>query len=345
MSAMFLLCLGNDANAQITINKSVNVSTAYVGNTVTYTIQYSYLSTTDPFLLNASITDQVPTGLQNVAVSSALGTINFNPVTNMATISFGDLPAGTTGDVVITGVVATSAPPNSVLTNQATLSGTNGSATSNQVQTTVLASAGVSMYKLLMSPGMENQLSTLIQGESASYGFFIANGGNTPLSNACFSDALPNPDKLVVTSIGTGVWNNPGSLTTANIEYTTNLNGAWTPLSGSPFNVNVNSVVTPSLASGEYITQVRWCFNGDMPVGMGQGTPAPRINITAAADTPLGDKTNCINFVATGVNVLACVDFEVIETITTSVPGVNKYGSAYSLAIRAKYRFYLRDRK
>ena len=75
-----------------------------------------------------------------------------------------------------------------------------------------------------------------------------------------------------------------------------------------------------------------------MDPGLQTASP-PYIYFTAAADTPLGAKTNCIDFTTTttpiGGNMQNCMNFDVVAPATAAIPGINKslVGGVYSVGI------------
>lgn len=110
-------------------------------------------------------------------------------------------------------------------------------------------------------------LNGITMGETMSYGFKLYNIGDVPLENVVVVD--PIPPQLNVKTITAGNNNQPeGSIMVA-ISYQSNMNAAWTPITGSPFATPAMQTVDVSelgLVEGEYITQLRWEM-GSLPVG------------------------------------------------------------------------------
>ena len=108
----------------------------------------------------------------------------------------------------------------------------------------------------------------VIAAGTLDYGFKIKNAGNVDLTNMVITDTVPK--QLEVTSLRTGINNQPDGSIEVSIDYKTNINSEWTPLSGNPFatppagqSVNVSDL---GLGSNEYITDLRWTLP-TVPVG------------------------------------------------------------------------------
>ncbi|RME50549.1 MAG: hypothetical protein D6790_21065, partial [Caldilineae bacterium] len=91
--------------------------------------------------------------------------------------------------------------------------------------------------------------------------------GDTPISSVTITDVIP--PQLDVTVIRAGDPNTPDGTFPITITYQTNLNSSWQTVPGSPFWTGPEQTVPVSalgLASGEYITALRWEY-GEIPLG------------------------------------------------------------------------------
>ena len=326
---------GSAARGQsLQINKSVDRTTASPGDAVIYTIQYNCVSITNP-CTNVVITDHIPDllGVQNAATVTLIsntGTTFFDEANRLAVFNLGTLPAGTTGEVKLKAIIG-STPGGTVVPNSATItSGGGSSIVSNTVSTTINTVTGLGLVKTANSiPDLGNQ--QLPQGGQGYYEFTVNNAGNVPLPNLCFSDTLPSPNKLSVTSITTGKFN--GTTGTVQIDYQTNLNTTWTALAGSPFAVSTSSTVPVSLPTGEYVTIVRWCFSDPYAVGTYAGGPFPRVMFNIAADMPLGYISNCVSGTSTNAASRFCIQPPIVPPLNGAIPSVIKSVSNQNPAI------------
>ncbi|WP_198424764.1 SdrD B-like domain-containing protein, partial [Spirosoma endbachense] len=310
----------------VEIQKSVSKSTINPQSDFTYTLKYSCTSITDP-CQDVVITDKLPQGATEVRLFSQIGTTSYNATTGIATFTLGDLPAGTTGQVEIRLQVDGSIPGGTVLPNSATVTSGGTPIVSNSVSTTVNTQQATILRKLTGSTNSAGS-NVFSQGSEGYYLFDFSNSGNTSFSNFCLADStLPIPDKLRVTSIQTGEYNNywgDAVPETVTVSYKTNLNTSYQDLSGSPFSTSVSSSVTPTLAANEYITAVKWCFNGTALPGFSV-LKEPTIVVAVAADAPLGDYQNCSTLNQDGTTVRqACASFTVKTPVNGAITHIIK---------------------
>lgn len=145
IGTLFFLCWTNNAQAQLTINKTVDKPTVLSGELFTYTLQYRCANITDP-CTNVSITDVLPVGIKFYDLTGSVHTIGqtgtYDSNNRTVTFDFIDpLPAGSTGDLTITCFFPNgSTPDGTVVTNTATITDGVNPVTSNPVTVTSSAS-------------------------------------------------------------------------------------------------------------------------------------------------------------------------------------------------------------
>jgi uncharacterized repeat protein (TIGR01451 family) len=316
----------------VEIQKSVSASAVNPESAFTYTIKYSCTSITDP-CQNVVITDKLPQGMRVVDLASQIGTTSYDATTQIATFTLGTLPAGTTGEVQIKLQATGNVPGGTVLPNSATITSGGTSIVSNSVSTTVNTQQAIALQKLIRT---FNSVGSNIfpQGSNGYYSISVSNIGNTSISNFCVEDTtLPIPDKLKVTAIQTGQYSNYFGATnpeTVTVSYKTNLNTSYQDLSGSPFSTSVSSSVIPTLAADEYITAVRWCFNGTVLPGFNE-ILLPTIFVSIATDAPLGDYQNCATLSQAGTTFQeVCPSFTVKTPVSGAITSISKTNNSTS---------------
>ncbi len=120
--------------------------------------------------------------------------------------------------------------------------------------------------------------------QTVNYTLSAKNTGNVPLDSLILTDNIPS--QVTVSSITTGIYNNPPS--NLIIRYKTNLKSNFTNWSGSPFNPTTNQTLNVSdlgLAANEYITVIQYDY-GSVPVGF---SPSTTPKITATINSNLTD--------------------------------------------------------
>ncbi|SDT13835.1 conserved repeat domain-containing protein [Paenibacillaceae bacterium GAS479] len=183
--------------------KSADMSTAFIGDTVTYTLIAS--NTGNISIMNAVITDPLPAGSSFVAGSVTVGGVSVpaaNPVTG---ISVGTI--GINSSVTVTfQVLVTANPPGGNLVNQSTISYTYqppdgriiiGSTPSNQVVIPIVTppdSPDVQIIKV----GSPN---SGIVGDIITYSITATNNSIAAVFNAVLTDIIPGSFSFVPASV------------------------------------------------------------------------------------------------------------------------------------------------
>ncbi|MBO0952760.1 SdrD B-like domain-containing protein [Fibrella forsythiae] len=289
------------AQAQsLQVRKTVDRSSLNPDGILTYTIQYNCVSITNP-CTNVVINDIIPP-MYGVTLQPANGV--YNSSLRQVTFSLGNLPAGTTGEVKISGNVSSAIPGGTVLPNSATITSGGSTTVSNTVSTTVNSVLSLDLNKQIQAvPSLG--ANRLMQGQEGYYDLYIGSSGNVAKTNLCLVDTLPMASKLRVKSINTGIMQNYDG-NTVSIQYQTNLNTNWTTLPGSPFLVTAGLSIPVTLPANEYVTIVRWCLTNAFTPGANTSTGF-RVYFDVAADAPLGPVTNCARATSDQINRSACV--------------------------------------
>ncbi|MBZ0302303.1 MAG: carboxypeptidase regulatory-like domain-containing protein, partial [Anaerolineae bacterium] len=134
--------------------------------------------------------------------------------------------------------------------------------------------------------GISSQWRFLIGQQVGYYVLFVNNDTGVPLDNVTIIDNIP--DQFEVTEVTSGTYYNSGGVTVT-VSYQTNLSGGFVPLGSSPASSNATFSI-PALASGEYITNIRWQY-GTVPIAFSANS-LPRINGTVIDPDNTGAPVN-----------------------------------------------------
>lgn len=179
--------------------KTVNHAFAKLGDTLTYTV-----SVTNPATVpatNVLVTDAIPAGTTYASgLTASVPFTGTNPATGITLTS---IPAGVTATVSWNVTVNSGIPPTNPISNQATISGTGYSYTTNSVATQVNF-ADVTVLKTV-------DKSFAGAGEILTYTLQLGNTGNVNASSITITDAIPSGTTFVPGSV-TGATGVPPSL-------------------------------------------------------------------------------------------------------------------------------------
>ncbi|RME48005.1 MAG: DUF11 domain-containing protein, partial [Caldilineae bacterium] len=161
------------------LTKSVSANAAPLGATLVFTLTYQNTGASPT--PNALLRDALPPGL-NFAGASAGG--RYLTATNAVSWSLGSIPAGGSGQVVLTTTLESTQPPDDgdVLDNRAVLSADGASINSNRVAVTVQA------------PNLQVSKSAppyAYPGDAITYTIRYANTGSLTATHTLITDTLP----------------------------------------------------------------------------------------------------------------------------------------------------------
>ena len=178
----------NQANLS-PMTKSVNKSISYVGDTLTYTLNFTNVGSDNAY--DVVVLDTIPTGtnfIPNSVIVNGVGDSS-NPQTG---INLGTIPSGQvntiTFQVQVDTVPAGSTISNTAITDYSFLIGGNTISTgvlSNVVTTTILGRAQIGMIKSATLPFAK-------LGDTLTYTIELNNTGSTTANNVFFSDTIPS---------------------------------------------------------------------------------------------------------------------------------------------------------
>lgn len=230
---------------------------AALNEDVVYQLQVCPNSST-LYINNAVVTDTLPAGAVFVSASGG-GTYGNGQVS----FNFGNLTTACVSQNLTVRYPTGSYAVGASVTNNATLNAeiptVNGVAAIPPLTASLThtLSAGV----MARTFTKKASASTAKTGVSLTYYFDVANTGNVGFDNFSIEDSIPT--QLNVTSIRSGTISNNVAPTLA-VEYQTNANGSWTPVTGFPRTVtsSVYSVAVSSLnlGTGVYITKLRYTY-------------------------------------------------------------------------------------
>lgn len=172
--------------SDLVISKSVNSLYAASGDTIIYTLTYSNSGSQD--VTGVTITDVFPTGwayiyMQPTATSVTGSTYTWN---------IGSIPAGSSGTIVLSGLVSNVFSSGTVISNNATISGqlidldsTNNSGTANFTIFDFIPTSDI-----IITKAVDNATPTT--GSIITYTLTFSNSGSETVYNVLVSDILPS---------------------------------------------------------------------------------------------------------------------------------------------------------
>ncbi|MGL6105196.1 hypothetical protein [Romboutsia sp.] len=230
----------NQANLS-PINKSVNKLISYVGDTLTYTLNFTNTGSDNAY--NVVVLDTIPTGTNFIPNSVMINGVgdSSNPQTG---INLGTIPSGQvntiTFQVQVDTVPAGTTISNTAITDYSFVIGSNTINTgviSNVVTTTILGRAQIGMTKTATP-------SYVKLGDTLTYTIELNNTGSTTADNLFFSDTIPLGTTFANNITVNGVTvpganpNPPSSIPVGNID------------SGSTTTISFNVIVVTLPTSG-----------------------------------------------------------------------------------------------
>ncbi len=230
----------NESQAQVLINpdivplqlqKVVNVGSAKVGDSVTFTISLD--NTNNSIIEGIVINDSLPTGLEFISGTANLNGTQIAPnTTNGLSFSIGDIPANTQWTLTYDALITADSVDDS-LTNSATASATNANANSNTDSATVnIVDGDIVITKSVNVPSAHI-------GESVVYTVSVHNPANHALNDVVLTDTLPNDFELQNNSV------------TVDQQQTNNVT-----VSGSNFSVNLGTLGATETATVSYTVSI-----------------------------------------------------------------------------------------
>ncbi|MGL4849378.1 MAG: DUF7507 domain-containing protein, partial [Clostridium sp.] len=279
---------GPDVNGRAVLTKSVDKTTAAVGEEVTYTLVAGNIGSVT--INNVTITDTIPQGTSYVSNSTTINNgaaQNTNPQTG---INVGTLTSGQSATIVFKVKVDTIPNPNPFF-NQGILgfqfnNGTQtvtGAGLTGNVFTTVTAPSGGSGS---ISINKSTDKTTAAINETITYTVVLTNNGTLPYTNLQFVDTIPNGTTFVSGSV--------------------NVNGTAQPT----FNPQTGFAITPPLAVGGVATVTYSIQATTIP------TPNPIVNVANGIfQTSSGSGSNLSNAVNTTITTPASGSASITKSV------------------------------
>lgn len=216
----------NVSAPDVDVVKSANVTTAVVGDTITYNVAVSNSGIAP--INNALVVDAIPSGATFVTNSVTVDGTPRPGASPNAGIAIGTIAPGAT---VIVGfnLNVTSLPTPATLSNQASVSFTSGSFSGSTASNTVI----IPVYQPILAIQKVGSTSNATVGDTVTYELHITNSGNLP-ADLTITDPIPQggafiPNSVIVNgvpqpganpaagfSVGTV---NPGQLVVVQVSY------------------------------------------------------------------------------------------------------------------------------
>jgi serine-aspartate repeat-containing protein C/D/E len=271
------------AENKFTVEKPPLSTPPTLDQNVTYTVRFKNPTGSDIGglnLNNAQLVDKLPSGA--VFVSASDNGV-YDAASNTVTWAMGDLKVEN-GNKEYNRTVTVKYPSSSFTTASTVNNIVEGYGQSvGENSSKFIDTANISHGFTNPSPnsnidkGKSGSGSNYAIGQTVNYTLSAKNTGNVPLDNFVITDNIPS--ELTVSSITTGIYNNPPS--NLIIRYKTNLKSNFTNWSASAFNPAINQTLNVSdlgLATNEYITAIQYDY-GSVPIGFSPST-TPRITAT-----------------------------------------------------------------
>jgi len=195
-------------NDDINLSKSVNTTSAVIGNTITYTLNVA--NPNPRILTNVSIQDNLPNGLNYVINSARLNNVGIDATDitsnlNSLVISIGDIPADTNWNITYQANISATTPIGNAINTAVAISDT---VTSTQAQASVLVTQPVVVVpEVPLVPLVINKTTAQNEvnlGETVNYSISIKNDNNRNVTGAELNDLLPEGLSYIA---GTALYN------------------------------------------------------------------------------------------------------------------------------------------
>ncbi len=257
----------------LSISKSVTPTTAYPGDTITYTLTYSNNGLIPAF--GVVITDDVPISVTNISYSSSGATI-----TPTGTISYAwnvaDLNVGDGGVITITGVMSNGLPVQT-FTNTAQIDAANEGWQTDNTASALLSVGDVTVQGLTLtsdSPALTGETvhftATITNGYNVSYAWDFGEGPDTATgATASYIYSVAGTYTAIVTASNAV----SSQVATTTVVITDEPVAGLTVTRSSPVALGVDPNLQASITAGSNV-RYDWDFgNGDTCLNCGTATP------------------------------------------------------------------------
>lgn len=175
----------------LSITKQVSATTASLGDTLTYTMTVTNVSSIP--VNGIVLTDPIPSGTTFVAGSTTVGGVPSaaNPATG---VTIGTLAAGASTVVTYQVKIGNTVPNPNPIPNTATVNYTNGTPVNSNTVTTLVEAPAVGITKKV-------NRTTAKLGDILTYTMTVSNTSNVPVTGIVLTDQIPSGTTLVPGSV------------------------------------------------------------------------------------------------------------------------------------------------
>lgn len=227
----------------IELVKSSNLSSALIGDTISYTLT---VKNPNPRILNnVNIEDTLPLGLSYQSGTAKINNVTLNSSdvsisSNIVNFTIGDIQANTNLSLTYQAIIGTNTPEGNVI-NKAVVS--SDTATSPLAQANVVVSKPIVVVPLILNKTVN--LENVNIGETVRYSLSIENPNAFDVADAVVEDILPAGLNYIV---GSAKFNNNNITATIN----NTLSFSFSNIPSSNTSVLVYDAVVESLVSGDH---------------------------------------------------------------------------------------------